>query len=236
VKVKRKPANSKARALLKKLQALAEQGIDGERISAQKKITRLKARFDFTAPDPNETPDLFLGSFKPSSRARFVFSFGPNEFDVANAVKWAIEAATKIQCRHRGSELLAEAAPATARRLGEIAAHITASFRALLAQFSAVDGVAANERGVFVMGLYDGMMNEKRDVGQRLPGRVRTRTRKAKRLAVPAGKVLHIHPYTVAVNLGRQIRFSAPLEQMTAELQAVTQRHLAQSTSASDGA
>jgi hypothetical protein len=50
-----KPANSKARALLRKLHALAEQGIDGEKISAQKKIARLKARFNFTAAEPAET-------------------------------------------------------------------------------------------------------------------------------------------------------------------------------------
>jgi hypothetical protein len=45
-----KPANAKAQALLIKLQALAEQGIDGEKTSAQGKIARLKASFDFTVP------------------------------------------------------------------------------------------------------------------------------------------------------------------------------------------
>jgi len=48
VKAHLKPANAKAWALLKKLQALAEQGIDGEKISAQGKIARLTTRFDFT--------------------------------------------------------------------------------------------------------------------------------------------------------------------------------------------
>jgi len=166
-----KPANSKARALLKKLQALAEQGIDGEKISAQKKIARLKARFDFTSSDPTETPDLFLGSFKRSTTARWIYSFGRNEFDVANSVKWAIESATKIKCVYRDVDLLAEATPTTANKLMEIATHIAHSFRALLEKFSAVEGVGVNDRGVFVMGLYDGMMNEVRNVGQRLPSR-----------------------------------------------------------------
>jgi hypothetical protein len=84
-----KPANSKARALLEKLLALAERGIDGEKASAQRKIRRLKARFDFSAPEPAETPDLFSGRFTPSATARPIFAFGPNEFEVANAVKWA---------------------------------------------------------------------------------------------------------------------------------------------------
>jgi hypothetical protein len=227
VKTTLRPANAKARTLFKKLQALAEQGIDGERISAQNKIARLKARFDFTAPDPSETPDLFSGSFKRSTTARWIYSFGRNEFDVANSVKWAIESVTKIPCVHRDGDLLAEATRYTAKKLTEIADHIAESFRALLGQFSAVDGVSVEDRGVFVMGLYDGMMNEKREMGQRLPSRSHVmKKRKAKQRAVTHASGLHIHPYTVAVSLGKQIRFSAPLEQITAELEAVTQRHL----------
>ena len=66
---------------------------------------------------------------------------------------------------------MAEATPATARRLEEIALHIASSFRALLDKFSAVGGVSADDRGVFVRGLYDGMMNEARNAGQPLPSR-----------------------------------------------------------------
>jgi hypothetical protein len=223
-----KPANSKARALLKKLQALAEQGIDGEKLSAQKKIARLKARFDFSGADPSETPDLFLGNFKRSSKARLIYSFRSNEFDVANSVKWAIESATTIPCVYRGGDLMAEVTVSTAHRLTEIAAHIAHSFRALLDKFSAVDGVSVSDRGVFVMGLYDGMMNEVRNVGQRLPSRASlTKLPKGKKRAAPHATNLHIHPYTLALSLGKQIRFSAPLEQIVAELQAVTQKRLA---------
>jgi hypothetical protein len=223
-----KPANSKARALLKKLQALAEQGIDGEKLSAQKKIARLKTRFDFSGEDLSETPDLFLGSFKRSSKAKLIYSFGNDEFDVANSVKWAIEAATKIPCVYRGGDLMAEATVGTTHRLTEIAVHIAQSFRALLDKFSAVEGVSVSDRGVFVMGLYDGMMNEVRHVGQRLPSRARlTKLPKGKKRFVSQATNLHIHPYTVALSLGKQIRFSAPLEQIVAELQAVTQKRLA---------
>ena len=224
-----RPANSKARALLKKLQALAERGIDGEKMSAQNKIARLKARFDFTVADPAETPDLFSGSFKRSTTARRIYTFGRNEFDVANSVKWAIESATKIPCVYRDGELLAEVTPGTARKLTDIADHIAQSFRALIDKFSAVDGVCVNDRGVFVMGLYDGMMDEVRNAGQRLPGRPRvTKMRKATKNAVTHSAGLNIHPYTVALSLGKQIRFSASLEQITAELEAVTQKHLTQ--------
>jgi hypothetical protein len=84
------------------------------------------------------------------------------------------------------------------------------------------------------MGLYDGMMNEQRNAGQRLPSRARmAKTRKAKKKLVthaPTSPGLHIHPYTVALSLGKQIRFSAPLEQITAELEAVAKKHLTEGT------
>jgi len=79
----------------------------------------------------------------------------------------------------------------------------------------------------FVMGLYDGMMNETRNAGQRLPSRPGSKKmRKGKKHAVTHAPDLHIHPYTVALSLGKQIRFSAPLDQITAELQAVARKHL----------
>jgi hypothetical protein len=229
MKTNLKPANSKARVLLKKLQALAERGIDGEKTSAQRKIRRLKARFDFSAPEPAETPDLFSGSFKPSATTRPIYAFGPNEFEVANSVKWSIESATGIQCVYRDRVLLAEASPATARKLEEIALYIASSFRALLDKFSAVGGVSADDRGVFVRGLYDGMMNETRNAGQPLPSRPGLAKRqRGRKHAAPRTTGLHVHPYTLAVGLGKQIRFSAPMEEVAAELEVALRKCLAQ--------
>jgi hypothetical protein len=227
VKADLKPATTKARAMLKKLEALAERGIDGERLAARRKIARLKARFDFSGPAPAETPDLFRGAFRRSSTARRIWSFGDTEFDVANSVKWAIETATGIYCLYRERVLLAEAAPGTANRLAAIAEQIAHSFRALIARFSVVDGVSAADRGVFVMGLYDGMMNELRDVGQPLPSRPGLKRKaRARKPALSPATGLHVHPYTLAVGLGRQIRFSVPLQQIAAELEGVTRRRL----------
>ena len=221
------PANSKARALLSKLEALAERGIDGEKIVARRKLARLKARFDFSQPEPTPPPDLFSGNFKCSATARQIYSFGPHEFDVANSVKWAIESTAKIQCVFQHGVLLAEAAPGTASRLTGIAGHIANSFRVLIEKFGALDGVSVSDRRVFVMGLYDGMLAETRPAGQRLPGRAQVKKgRKAKPGAVTHASGLHVHPYTVGLGLGRQIRFSAPLEQITAELEVATRTHI----------
>lgn len=222
------PANAKARALLDKLEALAERGIDGEKIVARRKIARLKARFDFSQPDQTGMPDLFSGHFKQSRTARKIYSFGAHDFDVANSVKWAIESAVKIPCVYRHGDLLAEATSSTARRLTEIAGHIANSFGALIEQFRTLDGVSVGDRSVFVMGLYDGMMKETRNAGQRLPGRPQIKkVRKAKKGAVTQTPGLHIHPYTVGLSLGQQIRFSATLEQITAELAEATRKHIA---------
>ena len=147
---------------------------------------------------------------------------------MANAVKWAIESATGIHCLYRGCDLLAEAAPSTANRLARIAEHISQSFRALVARFSTVDGVSPADRGVFVMGLYDGMMNDLRAVGQPLPSRPGVRRRaRVKKSVVSSTTGLHVHPYTLAVGLGREIRFSVPLQEIAAELEALTQPRLA---------
>jgi hypothetical protein len=222
-----KPANAKIRALFRKLQALAERGMDGEKSVAQRKLARLKARYDFSVPAANDTLDLFSGRFASSSAARRICSFNTNELDVANAVKWAIESATRIRCVHRGADLLAEATPATARKLIEISDYITQSFRALLARFCGLDGVSVADRSAFLMGLYDGMMNETRSAGQRLPGRShRAKKRRARKSSDAAG--VNVHPYAIAVGLGKQIRFSAPLEQITAELEVVATKYLAQ--------
>ncbi len=222
-----KAASTKALAMLRKLEALAEQGVDGEKLAAQRKIDRLKARFDFDAPGRAETLDLFHGTFKRSSKARWIYSFTPSEFDVANQVKWAIETSTSIHCLYRGCELLAEASASTASRLEGIAEHISQSFRTLVAKFGALDGVSAADRGLFVMGLYDGMMNDLREIGQPLPSRPGVKRKgRAKKLAGSPATGLHVHPYTLAVGLGKQIRFSVPLHEVAAELNGTTQPRL----------
>ena len=223
----RKPANAKAWALLRKLEALAERGIEGEKLAAQRKVARLKAKIDFDTPDPAETPDLFRGTFKRSNKAKWLYSFPPAEFDVASAVKWAIESATGIVCLHRDRDLLAEASPATANKLAKIAEHIAQSFRTLIAKFSAINGASIADRNVFVMGLYDGMMNEARDVGQPVPNRPAPKKKGRLKKPVPSPATgLHAHPYTLARGLGRQIRFSVPLQDISAELDALTQARL----------
>jgi hypothetical protein len=164
-----------------------------------------------------------------------VHTFKRTDFDVANSVKWAIETATRIPCLFRGEDLLAETAANTANKLSKVALHISESFQTLLHKFGQLDGVTASDRSLFVRGLYDGMMNDARGAGETLPSRTtpRPKHKKAKKTAALDHRpALAVHPYTVALGLGKHIRFAAPLEQIKAELDRATQPALGQGDAA----
>lgn len=218
-----KPATPKARDLRAKLEALVEAGINGEKVAAKIKLERLISRFDWTAPD-TRTADLFAGKFQPAQTALPVRQFTAETFDFAPSVKWAIEHATGIRCAFRDCQLVAEATPRTAAKLSGIAGTIAESFVALWTQFHKA-GARPDDQGIFVMGLYDGMMNEVRPA--LLPSRTAKDARqpKAKKRALAAPAGLALHPYSVAAQLGQRIRFSVPLDLITQELnQAITKQ------------
>lgn len=230
-----KPANTRARALLGKLERLADpaNGATSDEIAAaQRKLQRLRSRYDFSRADPAEPelPDIFSGihSRRPTERTSRVHTFEPSDFDIANSVKWAIEQATGISCRFRGGELSAATTAGTANRLAKVARHITRNFKALLERFGNLQGVTASDRRLFVRGLYDGMMNDARGVGEPLPGAAPSRGRRKpgkKHVPEPQAR-LATHPYTLALALGRQIRFAAPMAEIVAELDRATQPSL----------
>jgi hypothetical protein len=231
-----KSANAKVHELLEKLQRLADPangGTKGEIDVANKKIARLKARFDFSGPAPDNTMDIFAElKVKRTRRAAHVHTFESTDLEIANAVKWAIETATGANCLFRGTELLAEVTTSTAKKLAKTALHISQSFQELLGRFCRLEGVKTSDRSLFVRGLYDGMMNDGRGRGEPLPTAPAPRRRapKSRKSTGAAAPELAVHPYTLAYGLGRQIRFAAPLEELTAELNRITQAALARGT------
>jgi hypothetical protein len=227
------PATKTARALLGKLERLADPangGTPDEIAAANHKLERLRMRYDFSAPDPAELEqmDIFKG-IRPkrlARRAAHLYTFRRADFDIANSVKWAIEEATGIPCHFRGEDLSAAVTAGVAKRLAKVAMHISQSFQTLLDQFEKLPGVTPSDRRLFIRGLYDGMMNDPRGAGERLPGDANThrKTRKKKKkTASNSAPKLAVHPYTVALALGRQIRFAAPVETIAAELERATQ-------------
>ena len=239
-----KPANQTARALLEKLERLADPangGTPDEIATANHKLERLRNRYDFSAPDPaaNGQMDIFAGirSKRKARRAAHLYTFHPNDREVANSVKWAIEEATGIPCYFCGEDLTAAVTAGTANRLAKVASHISQSFKTLLDQLGTLQGVTPSDRRLFVRGLYDGMMNDARGVGERLPGdgnvhRGRRRAKKTKKKSsTERPPQLAVHPYSVALALGRQIRFAAPVDTIAAELERATQAALGSGSS-----
>jgi hypothetical protein len=220
--MKQKPATRRARELMFKLESLAARpGTSSEGKSAAKKIARLKKRYDFDAKAPCEqrdVKDIFKGAFRAATEASQIYSFA-GDYTIANSVKWAIEYSTKIKCVWRGGVLLAQAEPSTASKLHEIAATICSSFAHLWEEFSKCSGVNAADRGVFIMGLYDGMMDEVRPA--MLPNRASkpSKIKRAKRKAIAPAPHVAVHPYSIAVGFGKQIRFSTPWNVIAKELE-----------------
>ena len=72
MKSDQKAANAKAWAMLKKLEALAERGVDGERLAAQHKLERLKARLNFSEPLPGGNSGLVSGDLQAFQQGEVV--------------------------------------------------------------------------------------------------------------------------------------------------------------------
>lgn len=216
-----------ARLLRAKLAALAERGIAGEASAAQAKLARLEARYDFAAaPCEQKAGDIFegLACDMRSRSASLLIDLPVADSDIASFVQWAISKAANVNGTLRDAPgwrvaVWIEANPRAMEKLGTIARTIAGSFADLWARFSATPGVQPAARKVFFMGLYDGIFDDQRQPGQPLPPIVAPTVKGARakrKLAVAPG--VAIHPYTLAVDLGRSIRLSVPTEQIVESL------------------
>lgn len=220
-----KPATNKHRATKAKLEALvASPGTPDEGKAAQKKLDRLLNNYDFSQADISKD-DIFAGKFEPATAAAQIYTFAA-DYTVANAVKWAIEQSTGILCAYHGDRLMAQAAPSTANKLAGIALTISESMTKLWESYLKIAGTNPADRGVFIMGLYDGMMGELRPA--LLPSRSAKpeKIRKAKKKEIALAPGMELHPYSVAVGFGKQIRFSTPWNIIAAELEPLTRKEI----------
>lgn len=216
-----------AQQLRAKLYTLASRGIAGEADSARRKLARLETRYDWSAPVEPEKGDIFAGldfDLGYSDSARLLIDFPVAESDIASFVQWALSKAAKVQGSLRDAPGWRVAvwieAPAMAMpKLKEVAETISAAFRDLWARFSSTPGVQPAARKVFFQGLWDGMLDDQRKAGQSLPAIVApvVKASRAKRkLAVAPG--VAVHPYSLALDLGRCIRFSIPTSEIIESL------------------
>lgn len=213
-KPKKKPTPA-ARALYRKIKALADSGIAGEATAAKLKLERLCAKFDFSAPD-DSCADIFNGcNFPRDPVAREVVTIPLADTELSTFVIGAIANGLHVETCIRQkptdwtTQILAHVPLGSLIHLSKIAEHVTTSFRGAWQAFAKLPGVAAQDRGVFFRGLYDGMMNDAR-TGP-LPTRQRPKTR---RKSISAATTLH--PYSIALDIGAKIRFAAPMEEISA--------------------
>lgn len=221
------PATIAARTLRDKLRQLAERGIDGEAESARKKLARLEARYDFDAAPEMDEINLFAGftARRSSGKAKVLKTTNGCSSDIASFIKWALRSAFNIegalQIKPDGNiALVVEADSESVPTLNRIAGVIRSSFEALWAQFALLPGATERDAKTFLLGLYDGMMDDARAAGTPLPARTPQKKAKgrARKNAVAHVPGLAIHPYTVALDLGRKIRLSVPIGAIVEEL------------------
>lgn len=219
-----KPATENIWKIRRKLEELAARGIEGERETAQRKLERLLARFDFAAGEP-DGPSIFDGAWKPSrcGAAVLLASFGPTESVLGGFVKWAIENGAGIRglWRMAGTdvELWVEAEPESLPQLRRLSETVQTAFGELWRTAAPI--ARPGDRAPFFLGLYDGMMSDDWPAGKPLPAAYVApvkRPRKGKRTAVTVAPGMALHAYSVALELGRKIRFSVPIGEIAKEL------------------
>ncbi len=221
------PATNGARKLRAKLAELAARpGTIEEGIAATVKLKRLLARYDFSQVDVRKEY-LFAGHFRSSGRDQLQRIAELPDPTLGHWVKWAVEESTRIPCTFRGIVLHADATPDTADKLRAICQTISQGFTQLWTRFASFPTINPEDKALFLRGLWDGMMQQAKPAGEALPLRAVPKMKKAKRSALGKVSGLQLHPYAVAIELGEQIRFSAPLVEVENRLESLRPEQLA---------
>ena len=220
------PSNIHARYV--RLLAMQERGTKHEAAVAKDKIGSLKKRYNFDIsplPDGEEAgEDLFsvAAHVRPDSTGlRRLVVFDMPDAPIGNFVKWVLSEWLKIKGVWRtvkgsnSTALYVGAKEEELTHLRHIAAVVSERFKSLWEHFSKSTGADPCDEPSFHAGLYDGLMREPRKPGRAAPGRTpkRKRARVAK-TKKPIDTSVRPHAYSVALDLGAQIRINRSLGQI----------------------
>ena len=218
------PPTPAARKLHALISALLDSPAPGEAAAAKVKLERLCAKYDFSLPDP-EGADLFAQHIqRQRGDARPLADFPQDGTEAGSFIKWALEHAFGIEGHWRGTMLCVDAHRSSLAALGKITDTLKESFDTLWRQFAAIPGATRHDCRNFIRGLYDGMMRDEKRVGELLPQAAAlkpVRVRGKKGAVALTG--LAIHPYHVALDLGRKIRCQLPIAEVTHALETQIQ-------------
>lgn len=217
-----KPAATSAQfSLRRRILALCDSPVPGEAQSARRQLARMEARYSFDVEPVGVDIFNMAGARVVAGDAKKLFAFEFGETDVAMFAKHAIEERFRLNCAIRTvdwkTSVWCDAAVDSLPALLTVASTIRGQFVRLWQRLCESADVTPGDRGAFMRGLYDGMMDEERKAGERLPARRAAMPAKVKKSrgkkAVAIRPALGVHPYELALPLGRNIRFAATVEE-----------------------
>lgn len=208
--------------------ALAERGVGGEKENAARKLEHLCRYFDFTKRKAADMKDIFANvakTIKKDHEARHLMTF-PRCSDSAQWVKWAIANGLNCETTLRTDKdwklsLYAHVGIGNLKAVSTLAERIAFAFEQSWQRFSKTPGVLVTDRSIFMRGLYDGMQDDIRKHGEPLPTPPARKPEKGKRSKANSATCA-IHPYTLAVELGRALRIDTPTEKILSIIDART--------------
>ena len=215
-----------------RLLAMAERGTKHEAVVAEMKLASLRGRYDFSASpgaastDPDD--DLFSNAarIRPDQKnRRRLIVFDMQDAPIGNFVKWVllngfqIDGVWRATARGKATALYVGAKKEDLPALRHVAEVVSDRFKNLWRRFCETTGADSNDEPGFYAGLYDGLMRETRKAGRAIPARNRS-AKKSRRKAPmkSAGTNVRPHVYSIALELGAEIRLNRPLDRITSLL------------------
>jgi hypothetical protein len=219
---------------LKLLEALVERGVGGEAQNAAKKLAHIVHYFDFRKPKAADLKDIFAGiakTLKTDAEARHLVTFERGDIELASWVQWSVANGLKIETKQRQSpdnwriSIHAHVAIGQLKTVAKLAAKVGKSFASAWHSFQTKTHAPLSDRRVFFSGLYAGMMDDERKPGEQIAPPIVSRA-KAPRGKQTVGAVA-VHPYELAIILGRAMRLDTKPGRIEAMIEQATRRALA---------
>lgn len=212
-----------------KLRQMAERGTEHEAAVAREKLTNLENKYDFTCAVARAAEDdLFAlkSEIKMDRRkSAVILEVATADEEVGNFVKWAFLNRFGIDShwdtmKPGRSGLRAGLEKQSAASLRPVAKQILTQFNLLWGQYSENGTARLNQRRPFFCGLYDGMMEEPRADGERIPmvSGVKKKKGRQQKVKSDASVVVETHPYETGLALGGMIRAKLPTPELTEQL------------------
>ncbi len=224
-----------------RLLAMAERGTKHEAVVAEMKLASLRGRYDFSVSlaaamtDPED--DLFSNAarIRPDQKnTRRLIVFDMKDAPIGNFVKWVllngfqIDGVWRAAARGKTTALYVGAKNEDLPALRNVAEVVSDRFKNLWRRFCETTGADSNDELGFYAGLYDGLMRETRKAGKAIPARNRSAKKSRRKAPVKSAETnVRPHVYSIALELGAEIRLNRPLDRITSLLDDLLDTHVA---------